>query len=210
MDSIELTRLGIIFTMASFLFISPEVIYRARELAWVDNIHKSIKFLILNAKNRTIAKITRSYQLEVKQQLEQALETGRPTKLLLKVAVAHLIPLVSLVVLVLSFHGYLHISLGIIAGVFTLPYVFVSIVDVFAAHGADAKSGNRVSFLTNLKEHLLFPPMIYLYLCAEGILWPPTFIIIILSSKSVRSWLAVIGIAMFFTGQVLQLTATYY
>lgn len=141
------------------------------------------------------------------------MKTGKFTKLLLRVAVANLIPLISLLTLILYFCGYLHLSVGIIAGIFTAIFIFISVYDVFATHQMNKQKGKIIPFMTNITEHFILPPQIYLYLCSAGILWLNVFILILLSflisSKSVRSWLAIIGILMFFAGQILQLVATF-
>lgn len=222
MNSIELTRLGIILTMTSVLFISPEIFYRARELSWISNILKRIESLILNIRSFSITSITESYIPEVKLQLEKALKTGKFTKLLLRVASAHLIPLISLISLILYFCGYLHLSVGIIAGILIAFYFLMGIIDVSVAHKIDKKRGKDSAFVIKGIEHLKVPPTVIkiieyidvpptfvLFMCFQGVLWFIVIIAILSSSKSVRSWLAIIGIILFFTGQALQLVATF-
>ena len=209
MNSLELTRLGIILTMTSVLFISPEVFYRARKLAWINSIFEWIKSSVSDVRSHTIKYVSDTHRAEVREQLDKALKSGKPTRLLVRLTFSNLVPLISLITLILYIFCHLHVSVGIIAGIFTAFYIFVSVYDVFASHQMDKQRGEVIPFMTNITEHFTLPPIIYLYLCSAGILWLIVITAILSSSKSVRSWLAIIGILMFFAGQTLQLVATF-
>lgn len=210
MSSIELVRIGIILSMISIIFISPEVFLKTRNINWLNRLFIFLEKTFKKFKSSTnIALSNEPYNSDVIQQLKLAFEGGKPTKLLLRVTFAHITPLISLIILIQYFHGNIHIALGIIAGIVTAIVLFFCICDVFYSHNLFKSEGIKISFAENIAQHILFPPIIYLHISLSGIIWFIAIIFILINYKYVKAWLAAIGIIMFFTGQIFQLLATY-